>query len=68
MEKGTYVEADITVKAKAKIRLGDGETVAQFKNRFADVYLHGAGHGGYIEKIDLGGDTTIEVGSVTKVD
>ena len=67
-EAGTYVMADITVKVKAEIKLGDNETVAQFKERFADVYLHGAGENGHMEKVDLGGDTTIEVGSITKVE
>lgn len=68
MKNGTYVDAEITVQTSTRIRLADGETVAQFKQRFADVYLHGAGDDGHIEKIDLGGMVTIKVGSVTKVE
>jgi len=67
-EAGTYVMADITVHVKAEIKLEEGETVAQFKERFADVYLHGAGQAGYMNKQDLGGATSIEVGSITKVE
>jgi len=67
-EAGTYVMADITVNVKTEIRLEDGETVAQFKERFADIYLHGAGEDGSWVKTDLGGDTTIEVGSIMIVE
>jgi hypothetical protein len=70
MENGTYITADITVKATARIRLADGETVDDFKNRrFADIYLHGYGEDGHINKIDLGGNVvSMHIGSVTKVE
>jgi len=67
-EAGIYVMADITVHVKTELKLEEGETVAQFKERFADIYLHGAGEKGYLEKQDLGGDTQIKVGSITRVE
>jgi hypothetical protein len=69
--KETYktVDVDITVRAKARIRLAEGETMADFKERNADIYLHGAGEEGYIEKTDLGGDIIeMNVGSFTVVE
>ena len=57
--------ADITVRVVTRITLPEGETVEQFKRRFADIYLHGAGKDGHLNKVDLGGGVEIHVGSVT---
>ena len=63
----TIVTATITARVTAKIKLNEGETVKDFKEkRFVDIYLQGADG---IDKSDLGADRwEIEVGSVTKVE
>jgi hypothetical protein len=69
METGTYITATVTAKATARIKLADGETVADFKKRYVDILLHGGGEEGYWNKIDMGSDfVDIKVGSVTKVE
>ena len=57
----TYVDALITVSVRHTVELEDGETLEGFEERFADVYLHGAGENGHGSKEDLGGDTVIDV-------
>jgi hypothetical protein len=57
----TIVDAEITVTVRHKVKLAEGETVEDFKNRLADVYLHGTGEYGSSDKSDLGGETKIKV-------
>lgn len=57
----TQVKIKITVVAETTVTLEEGETVEQLKERYADIYLHGAGNDGHINKVDLGGESTIEV-------
>ena len=60
------VEIEVTVTARTTIQLEDKEDVMSLVNREADVYLHGEGEYGYINKMDLGGDTKIAVLKVTE--
>lgn len=55
------VKIKIVATVETTILLGEGETVEDFKHRNVDIYLHGAGDNGHINKVDLGGDATIEV-------
>ena len=68
MPKQIEVDAEITVKVRTKIILDKGESVLDFSNRFADIYLHGAGEHGSFNKEDLGGNATILVHKVTEID
>jgi len=56
---GAEMIATITVTAKVPVELEGDETVEDFKNRQADIYLHGTGENGEQNKIDIGGSTTI---------
>ncbi|MCP3921312.1 MAG: hypothetical protein GY714_01875 [Desulfobacterales bacterium] len=51
---------EITIKIVAEVKtivtLEEGETLEDVKNRFVDIYLHGAGEHGYQDKEDLGAD------------
>lgn len=54
-------KAKITVTVIDEFELDEFESQEDFKNRMADIYLHGAGEKGYNDKRDLGGDVTIEI-------
>ena len=50
------VEVKITASIVTEIELEKGETVQDVKNRWVDIYLHGAGDDGSANKVDLGCD------------
>lgn len=49
----------ITAKVKTTVTLAEGETINNVKDRFVDIYLHGAGEHGCINKEDLGADSIV---------
>lgn len=55
------VNIRITATVETTVELAEGETVEQLKERGVDIYLHGAGEKGWIDKTDLGGNYTIDV-------
>jgi hypothetical protein len=55
------VRIKITATVIATVNLEEDETLAQFKERNVDIYLHGAGEEGHVTKVDLGGEATIEI-------
>ena len=57
----TRVKIIIVTKVITEVQLEDGETLQDLKNRKVDIYLHGQGEDGHINKVDLGGDATIEI-------
>ncbi len=62
----TKVKIRIKMEVTATVELAEGETVEQLKERYADIYLHGAGENGHINKVDLGGSAEIQVIEVLK--
>lgn len=54
------VDVEITVMVRDTIMIEDGETLEEFKNRTVDIYLHGSGENGHLDKVDLGGNSTID--------
>lgn len=55
------IKIKITATVEAIVEMEEGETVEDFKYRNVDIYLHGAGNLGHINKTDLGGNATIEI-------
>ncbi len=51
------VPVRIHARVSATISLEDGETLQDVKARHVDIYLHGAGEQGHVNKQDLGADT-----------
>jgi len=51
------VPVRIHASVSATISLEDGETLQDVKARHVDIYLHGAGEQGHVNKQDLGADT-----------
>jgi hypothetical protein len=48
------VEIEITAKVKTSVTVYDNESLDDLQNRDVDIYLHGAGEHGYMNKKDLG--------------
>lgn len=55
------VKIKITVEETVWIDKPYNETLDQLKNRFADIYLHDTEPNGYKNKVDIGGNTNIEI-------
>ena len=54
--KRKSIVIEITATTLARVELGDGETVDDLCSRHVDIYLHGAGETGSMNKVDLGAD------------
>jgi len=60
MSKEVFVK--IIAETTTTIVLEDNESIDDALNRNVDIYLHGRGENGHVNKTDLGGDiTSIEV-------
>lgn len=55
------IKVRITAEVEAEVQLEHGETFEDFKERPVDIYLHGHGENGYLDKTDLGGFSKIEL-------
>jgi len=51
------VKIKITATVTATVELDKNETIENIKERYVDIYLHGYGEKGHIDKIDLGSDS-----------
>jgi hypothetical protein len=60
-EEPEFVRVKITAEVTTDVRLEKGETIEEFKQRAVDIYLHGAGKEGHLDKEDLGGNYKIEI-------
>lgn len=54
MTESRQVEVEITAKVKTTLTIYNDETLEDLQSRDVDIYLHGAGPDGYINKQDLG--------------
>ena len=57
----TKIKIKIIASVETTVELAEGETIEEFKKRNVDIYLHGAGEKGWLDKEDLGGTSTIWV-------
>jgi hypothetical protein len=53
------VNVEIYTKATTTVVLGDGETLNDISRRDVDVYLHGSGAQGHMDKDDIGSYSTV---------
>lgn len=61
MNERLDVEVRITATVTTTVTLDVGETLDDVAKRDVDIYLHGGGSDGHLNKEDLGGDSTITI-------
>jgi hypothetical protein len=57
--KQEKIHIEIYAKATTSVDLVGGESISDLESRHVDVYYHGAGSQGYMDKEDLGSDMTV---------